>query len=186
MIADLIKDTTVASRYARALHIVTEKRGETVAVLEQMKGMERVLEPGSKVGSFLASPGLRLMDKREALRRALGPHLLPIVIVFVDLLLRKKRLREFPGAVQEFEALVEKQQGIQRAEVVSATPLEPKEQERLHAALEKRTGATIRLSASVDPRLLGGALVRIGDQVIDRSVRTMLDRVGQQLSEVSV
>jgi ATP synthase F1 delta subunit len=182
----MIHDAGVAGRYARALYIVTEKRDETVRVLEDLKGMQRVLEPGSKVGSFLASPGLRLMDKREALRHALKSHVLPIVIVFVDLLLRKKRLTEFAGVVQEFEALVEKKQGIQRAEVVSATPLEGKEKDRLHAALEKRTGAKIRLSASIDPDLIGGALVRIGDHVIDRSVRTMLDRVGQQLSEVSV
>ena len=182
----MIKDTTVASRYARALYLVTEKRGQTVKVLEQMKGMEEVLAPGSRVGTFLASPALRLLDKREALRKALAPLVLPIVAIFIDLLLRKKRLPEFARVVQEFEALVEKQQGIRRAEVVSAVPLRKAETERLHAALEKRTGAKIRLASSVDPDLIGGALVRIGDHLIDRSVRTLLDRVGQQLSEVSV
>jgi F-type H+-transporting ATPase subunit delta len=182
----MIKDTTVAARYARALFIVTEKRRETAATLPQMKGMLEVLEPGSRVGGYLASPGLRLSDKRAALKQTLGKVVLPIVAVFVDLLLRKKRLREFAGVVQEFEALVEKQQGIQRAEVVSAVPLGSAETQRLHAMLEQRTGKKIQLSASIDADLLGGALVRIGDHVIDRSVRTMLDRVGQQLSEVSV
>ena len=182
----MIQDTTVAARYARALFIVTEKRKETVTALEHLKGLVDVLAPHSRVGAHLASPGLRLADKRAALRQSLGKVVLPIVVVFVDLLLRKKRLREFPGVVQEFEALVEKQQGIQRAEVVSAVPLVAAETKRLHAALEKRTGAKIRLTASVDPELLGGALVRIGDHVIDRTVRTLLERVGQQLSEVSV
>jgi len=182
----MIKDTTVAARYARALFIVTEKRRETEAALPQMKGMLAVLEPGSRVGGYLASPGLRLSDKRAALKQTLDKVVLPIVAVFVDLLLRKKRLREFAGVVQEFEALVEKQQGIQRAEVVSAVPLGPAETKRLHAALEQRTGKKIRLTASIDADLLGGALVRIGDHLVDRSVRTLLDRVSQQLSEVSV
>jgi ATP synthase F1 delta subunit len=182
----VIRDTTVAARYARALFIVTERRRETATALAQLSGLRPVLAPGSRVGAHLASPGLRLADKRQALREALGKVVLPIVVVFVDLLLRKKRLREFPGVVQEFEALVEKQQGIQRAEVVSAVPLPAAERQRLHAALERRTGAKIRLTASVDPELMGGALVRIGDHLIDRSVRTLLDRVGQQLSEVAV
>ncbi len=182
----MIHDTTVAARYARALFIVTERRQETVQVLEQIKNVQVVLAPGSKVGMHLASPGLRLADKRAALKQVLGKLVLPIVVVFIDLLLRKKRLREFAGVVQEFEALVEKLQGVQRAEVVSAVPLERAETQRLHAALEQRTGKKIRLSAAIDPDLLGGALVRIGDHVIDRTVRTLLDRVGQQLSEVRV
>ena len=182
----MITDTTVAGRYARALFIVTERRRETERALEQIQDVREVLASGSKVGGYLASPGLRLADKRAAIKQTLGPVVLPIVVVFVDLLLRKKRLREFPGVVQEFEALVEKQQGIQRAQVVSAVSLDGAETKRLHAALEKRTGMKIRLTAAIDPNLLGGALVRIGDHVVDRSVRTLLERVGQQLSEVSV
>jgi len=58
--------------------------------------------------------------------------------------------------------------------------------QRLHADLERRTKSKIRLTAEVDPALVGGALVRIGDRVIDRSVRTLLEQLGRQLAEVSV
>ena len=86
----------------------------------------------------------------------------------------------------EFEALVEKAQGIQRAQVTSAVPLTKPELERLHRELERSTKSKINLTTEVDPRLLGGALVRIGDHVIDRSVRTLLSSIEQQLMEVSV
>jgi F-type H+-transporting ATPase subunit delta len=180
------QDTTVAARYARALFIVTEKRGETVRALEDLKGMDEVIRPHSRVGAFLSTPGIRLLDKREGMKRALASHVLPTVLVFLDLLLRKKRLPEFARIVHEFEALVEKQQGVQRAEVVSTTPLSEAEMKRLHAALEKRTHAKIRLTASVDASLMGGAFVRIGDRVIDRTVRTLLARISEQLLETTV
>ena len=108
------------------------------------------------------------------------------IVLFVDLLLRKKRLHELEGIVAEFEAIVEKKQGIHRAQVVSAVAMNADETRRLHAELERRTGGKIKLTAEVDPTLLGGALVRIGDRVIDRSVRALLEQLGRQLAEASV
>jgi len=181
-----MKDTTVAGRYARGLFILTQKRGETVRALEDLKGLIEVLKPGSRVGNFLASPGVRLADKRESIRRALDGKVARTVVLFVDLLLRKKRLTEYETIVTEFEALVEKLQGVQRAHVVSAVPLTDAEQKRLHGELERHTKSKIRLTSEVDSNLVGGALVRIGDRVIDRSVATLLKAIEQQLSEVSV
>ncbi len=181
-----MKDTPVAGRYARAFMIVTEKRGETEAALADLKGMGEVLKHGSRVGTFLTTPGIRLADKREALKAALQNRVLPSVLLFLDLLLRKKRLDHFADTVTEFEALVEKKQGIQRAHVTSAEPLAEAEAQRLLAALEARTGSKIRLTRGVDSALIGGAHVRIGDRVIDRSVRTLLTTIEQMLHEVAV
>ncbi|TMQ70692.1 MAG: ATP synthase F1 subunit delta [Candidatus Eisenbacteria bacterium] len=181
-----MRDTTVAARYAKGLFILTEKRGETVRALEDLRLLIDVLKHGSRVGNFLASPGVRAADKREALQRGLGDKVTRTVVLFIDLLLRKKRLNEFDPIVTEFEALVEKAQGIQRAHVVSAVPLTDSESGRLHAELERRTHSKIRLTSEVDPRLIGGALVRIGDHVVDRSVATLLKSIERQLSEVTV
>jgi F-type H+-transporting ATPase subunit delta len=108
------------------------------------------------------------------------------VALFFDLLLRKKRMGEIVTVVAAFEALAEKAQGIQRAQVVSAVPLEAPEVERLHRALERTTSAHIRLAADLDPALLGGALVRIGNRVFDRSVRTLLRSIADRLRATSV
>ena len=81
---------------------------------------------------------------------------------------------------------MERQQGIQRAQVVSAVPLQEAERTRLHGEIERMTGKKIRLTTDVDARLLGGALVRIGDRVIDRSVKSLLEAMEQRLLETSV
>lgn len=181
-----MKDLTVAARYAKALLIVTEKRGDTTRALEDLKGLVAVMAHGTPVALQLSSPHLRLADKREALRCALEPHVARVVLLFVDLLLRKRRLDELDVIATEFEALVEDAQGIQHALAVSALPMEEAEVARLHAALERRTGKKIKLTREVDPSILGGALVRIGDRVIDRTVRTLLESIEKQLYEVPV
>jgi F-type H+-transporting ATPase subunit delta len=181
-----MKDTTVASRYAQALFTVTEKRGETERALADLQGLAKALAPGTRAGSLLRSPLVLMSDKRRVVVEVLARHTLRGVAVFVDLLLRKKRMAEFPGIVEQFEALVERKQGVRRAHVVSAVPLTADETARLHKELERYTMSRIKLTSEVDGRLLGGALVRIGDRVIDRSVRTLLDTIQQNLYELNV
>ena len=179
-------DSGVAGRYARALFIVTERRNETAQALPDLLGTWEALRPGTPAGRLLATPLVLLSDKRKVVQQVLGGKVLLSVVMFVDLLLRKKRLAELRVIVSEYEALVEQQQGIQRAQVVSAVPLTDAEQKRVHAEVERMTGKKIRLTAEVDSRLLGGALVHIGDRVIDRSVRSLLDAVEHLLLETSV
>ena len=181
-----MKDVSVAGRYARALFIVTERRGETVAALADLKSVRDLLAPGNAVSSFLASPQVRMPDKHKLLGGALADRALRSVAVFADLLLRKRRLDLLPAVFDEYEALTEKLQGIRRAHVVSAVALEKADRERLHATLERYTKAKVRLTSEVDPAVLGGALVRIGDHVVDRTVRTLLDSIALQLHEANV
>ena len=181
-----MKDATVSGRYARALFMVTEKRGETLVALDDLIGVRDLLARGGRVASFLAAPQMRLADKRQMLARALAERVNRAVAVFVDLLLRKKRLASLAEIVDTFEALVEASQGIRRAHVVSATPLVESERSRLLAALEGYTKGKIKLTAGVDASVMGGAMVRIGDRVVDRTVRTLLDAVAMRLREVSV
>lgn len=189
------KDTSVASRYAKALYLLTErtlaKAGtplveQLTRTLEDVKGLAELVRPGTRLGNFLGSPQVRPADKRKVLEQGLSGRAMRSVVVFADLLLRKKRLVLIDEIAVAFEALVEKAQGVQRAEVVSAVPLLDAEVERLHRELERITRGKIRLTAAVEPDLLGGAHVRIGDRVVDRSVRTLLDAIAVQLQEVSV
>ena len=181
-----MKDVTVAHRYAQALFLVTEKRRVTAAVLEDLKGLHAVLAPGGRVASFLMAPQMRLADKRKALAAALDNRAQRVVVSLLDLLMRKSRLPLLGEIRDAFEALVERAQGIRRAHVVSAVALNEHERTRLIAVLEGYTKASIRLTAEVDAAVMGGAMVRIGDRVVDRTVRTLLQSVAAKLHEVSV
>ena len=191
----MIKDASVAARYARALQILTEKQAAKngqplLALLEQtlveLQGVASLVAPGTRLGKFLLDPQISPDDRRKVLERGLTGKVLPSVRVFGDLLLRKHRLSLAESIAHEFQAIVERAKGLERATAVSAVPLDPAERNRLHAELERFTGKKIVLEFQVDASLIGGAYVRIGDRVIDRSVKTLLASLAQQLHEVSV
>jgi F-type H+-transporting ATPase subunit delta len=191
----LIKDASVAARYARALQILTEKQAAKAGralipileqTLEELQGLAQLLAPGTRLGKFVLDPQISPLDRRRVLEQGLSQRVLPSVRVFADLLLRKKRIGLLEAIAHEFQAIVERAKGLERATVVSAVRLTDGERDRLHGELERFTGKKIVLESLVDASLVGGAYVRIGDRVIDRSVRSLLGSLAQQLYEVSV
>lgn len=190
-----MKDTSVSGRYARALFLLTEhtsaKEGTPLVprleqTLADLQGVAAIVAAGTRVGDFLAHPKVAPQDKRAVLEKGLTGKVLRSVQVFADLLLRKKRLTLAGHIATEFQALVEEAQGLKRAVVTSAVPLNEPERARLLAELERTTGKRIVLTSEIDPSLLGGAYVRIGDRIIDRSVKTLLASISEHLYEASV
>ncbi len=181
-----MSETNVAHRYAHALFLVAKKKDQVPGTLEDLQAIIALLDGDARIGRFFRSPLVRAETKRELLGKALEGRVRPWVREFVDLLLRKKRVSYFRPAVAEYGRLVEEWQGIQRVEVVSAVPLTEDETKRLHVELERITKKTVRLRPSVDPALLGGVYVRIGDRVIDRTVKSLLEAVEHRLFAVSV
>ena len=191
----MIKDASVAARYARALQILTEKQAAKAGralippleqTLEELQGLAKLLAHGTRLGKFVLDPQIGPADRRRVLEQGLSGRVLPSVRVFADLLLRKKRLVLLGAIAHEFQVIVERAKGLERATVVSAVRLTDGERDRLHRELERFTAKKIVLESLVDASLVGGAYVRIGDRVIDRSVRSLLGSLAQQLYEVSV
>jgi F-type H+-transporting ATPase subunit delta len=189
-----MKDATVASRYAKALLLLIQRHQAAGAAqieqldrtLDDLRGLAELVRPGSRIGDLLSHPKVRPEDKRSMLRHALDGRVERTVVVFADLLLRKKRLVMAHEIAREFTILVDRVKGVQHAQVVSAVPLTPDELARLHTSLEKRTGQKITVTTAIDPTLVGGAYARIGDRIIDRSVHTLLQAIANRLYEVSV
>ena len=191
----MMSDSSVAGRYARALYLLVQKQtaksGQPILpvldqTLEELQGVVTLAAPGTRAGKFFMDPQVSPADRRRVLDQALQGKVLPSVRVFADLLLRKKRLVLVKAVAREFQSIVERAKGLDRATVVSAVALNNDERDRLHHELEKVTGKKIVLEAQVDPTLIGGAYVRIGDRVIDRSVKNLLSSIANQLYEVSV
>jgi len=176
----------VAERYARALFLVAERRGEIFEALEDLKRLLALVRGDPRLGGYLRSPLVPLERKRALLKSAFTSRVLVPVASLVDLLLRKKRMGLFADAVDEYEKQVRSWQGLQEAEVVSAVPLTEDELKRLHAGLERATGLTLEFETRVDPDLVGGLYVRIGDRVMDRSVRGLLHSLQDRLFAVSL
>lgn len=180
------RDERVAERYARALFLVAERRGLVFEAQDALQRLLAIVHADRRIGAYFRSPLVPLARKRALLRDELAKGPFPPVASLVDLLLRKKRLALFPDVVREFVQRVRRWQGLQAAEAVSAVPLTEDQLQRLHARLERVTGLTLELAARVDPDLIGGLYVRIGDHIIDHSVKGLLASLQDRLFETSL
>jgi F-type H+-transporting ATPase subunit delta len=100
----------------------------------------------------------------------------------IALLVRRGRIEQLPRVAQEFARLDDRRKGITHATAISAAPLDAKETRAIAARLEELIGGTIDLQTDVDPAILGGVIVRVGDRLIDGSVRGRLERLRNQLT----
>ncbi len=180
------RDDRVAERYARALFLIAQRRGQVFEAQAGLQRLHALAHADPRIGPYFRSPLVPLARKRALLRDELVSGPFRPVAHLLDLLLRKKRLGLFPAVVAEFEKLVRRWQGRQAAEAVSAVPLTADERKRLHARLERVTGLTLELEARVEPELIGGLYVRIGDHIIDHSVKGLLASLQDRLFETTL
>jgi F-type H+-transporting ATPase subunit delta len=174
------RPTTAARRYAEAAfelasHDGTHDRWSSdLHSAEEMIADERV----ARVVDNLAIP---LVEREELLERLLGQRLTPPAFNLVRLLARQRRMDALPAVVAHFDRLLDQSRGIVAATVTSAAPLSPAETEAVGSRVQAMTGKQVRLTTAVDPDLIGGLVVRVGDQWMDASVRGRLERLRDQL-----
>jgi F-type H+-transporting ATPase subunit delta len=129
----------------------------------------------------LANPALRLDQRLKAADGVLAKLGQPVRNL-IFLLVRRRRIEQLPRVVAEFIRLDDRRQGITHATATSAAPLTDSETKALTARLEQMTGGRVDLATDIDPDLLGGLVVRVGDRLIDGSVRGRLERLRNQLA----
>ena len=171
---------TAARRYAEAAFEVA-LRDDTVeawrADLETAAGVAS--DP--RVGHLLANPAVPLETRTKMLETILGKAVSKPVLNLIGLMIRRGRIEELPKVAAEFRRLDNARQGITIASATSAAPLSPDEIQALTERMETFTGGRVELDVQVDPSLLGGVVVRVGDRLIDGSVRGRLERLRNQL-----
>jgi F-type H+-transporting ATPase subunit delta len=138
-----------------------------------------VAEP--KVGRALANPSIPLEERTATASATFGKVVSPPVLNLIALMLRRGRIEQLPHLADEFRRLDNASQGITLATATSASPLNPDEVLALTERMEQYTGGRIELDVRVDPSLLGGLVVQVGDRLIDGSVRSRLERLRNQL-----
>jgi F-type H+-transporting ATPase subunit delta len=171
---------SAARRFAEAAFEVAT-RDDTIETWRSELEASATRLGGEDAMGALSNPALPI-DQRSAAASALLEHVAgPKVQNLVRLLLRRGRIDELPRVAAEFRRLDDRRQGITHATATSASALTPDEIGALTARLEQSTGGRIALDTTVDPSLLGGVIVRVGDRLIDGSVRGRLERLRNQL-----
>jgi len=171
---------TAARRYAEAAFEVA-LRDDAVEAWRAELDMAAAIVADERVGRMLANPALPLDQRLGMAKSIFGKSVAQPVLNLIGLMLRRGRIHELPRLAAEFRRLDNARQGITIATAISAAPLTQDEIRALTERLEALTGGRIELEVQVDPSLLGGLVVRVGDRMIDGSVRGRLERLRNQL-----
>jgi F-type H+-transporting ATPase subunit delta len=175
----------IARRYAEAIFELARKQNTLDRTLEDVKEIA-VLFAHRKLAYLLREPKISAKRKETAIRQALASRVLPTSLNLALLIVQRELVDYMQNIATELENLVLDYRNQAIAEVTTAAPLDEKQQALVKTALERRTGKNIVMQTRVDPSILGGIVARVGDQVIDSSVRYRLASLQQSLlTEVS-
>lgn len=170
-------------QYANALADIALAQGAAEAAAMQLESFGAAYEQSAELRTFLASPAVSVEAKHAVLEKIvkrLGAS--KIIRNFLFVIADHRRTQLIPEIIATFQQVIRQRQGVAEAEVSSAVELSAAQKKELAATLARLTGKKIEPKYSLDPALLGGAVVRIGDTIYDGSVRSRLNEMRARLA----
>ncbi|MEV5029731.1 F0F1 ATP synthase subunit delta [Paenibacillus sp. LPE1-1-1.1] len=171
------RDAAVAKRYAKALFEVAEKQQVVSEVEEQLKLVVQTLEQDADVQKFLSLPSIDPASKIAVLKTAFGDRVSALVINTLEILITRRRQDVIADVYAAYTKVAGESLGQAHATVYTAHALSDEELVGVAAQFGQITGKTIIAQQIVEPALLGGVQVRIGDRLYDGSLSGKLERL---------
>lgn len=175
---------SVARRYATALTQVAQAHGLLDKIEQELGGLAARIETDAELQKVLIHPEVTPQSKKEILTRLFAKEVSPYVLNLLKLLVDKDRFGHLQEINAAYRMLANRIRRKIPVEVVTARPLTPEDQAALAGKLSRASGWQVELDTRVDPAVLGGIRVRIGDRVIDGTVARRLELLKKQLSQV--
>jgi F-type H+-transporting ATPase subunit delta len=176
----MARSTSAARRYAEAAFQLAT-RDDTFDSWTADLDLAAQLVGDDRVARVVDNPSVALAERQATLGRLLARRVSPLTLNLVRLLDQRGRLALLPAIAAEYTRLLDALRGVVAATVTSAAPLGSEETAAIRTRIESMTGRTVKLATAVDPALIGGLTVRVGDRMIDASVRGRLERLRDQL-----
>ena len=168
----------IARRYAKALVQLAAEEGAVDKFTSELAKVEALFAGHPELGALLSNPAYAIESKLETLKEVaekLG--LSDTIRNFLLLIQERSRISCLPAISSSYSILADELSGVVRPVVTSALPLDEGRISEIRSALEKSTGKKVILQINIDPSLIGGIVTKIGDKVLDGSVKTQLTRI---------
>ena len=179
-----MKNLAVSRRYAKALILIGQEDGQAEQYNAELKDIVNLFNTQEGFESALINPLYNKNDRKKVLEAVLAStDLSEIMKSFMILLFDKGRIGFLREIASHYKELADELNGIVKASVVSATELSADALNKIKEALSRKTGKTIVLNVEQDPGLIGGVVTKIGDLVLDGSVKTQLINMRETLKK---
>ena len=171
-----------ARRYAQAVFQIAVESDELERWLDDLTQLADSIT-NEEFRQTLSAPRISMAQKESLIRESLGSSVSPLALNLICLLASRGQVQVLPGIADRFQEMLDGHQGVERAEVVSAVALSDGQQDQVNQMLNELSGKDVRLTTRVDPEILGGLVIRIGDRVMDGSARTRLQNMRRELAQ---
>jgi F-type H+-transporting ATPase subunit delta len=171
----------IASVYARSLFEVARDHGRLDEVREQLGQVADAIEGDQQLQVFFFSPYFSTQEKKEGLGKLLSGAD-PILVNFLELLIEKHRVPALFRIRRTLDALWREENRLLPVSVTSAVALDEATVQQIGERIAQQTGRRVDLTSRVEPDILGGIVVRVGNSVLDASVRHRLDKLRRQVA----
>lgn len=170
-----MRNTILAKRYAKALFAVGKDDGAFEQYGQMLGEMAGLYAEYPEVEDALTNPMYPLDARAKVMEHLVkGVNAPQVMANFFNLLVQKKRANVLPEIAEVYQAMVDEAQNVCRGSIVSATELSGDMKGKVQAALEKITGKKVVLSTNVDSSIIGGVIAKVGDLVMDGSIKNQL------------
>lgn len=169
----------VAKRYAQGLLDFTQESGNTESVFNEMKDIVKVMSQSKDLNQFFSTP---IIDarKKEAIALEIFKDFSPVAKNIIRLIIKQGRESQLKAIAQEFINKVEDIKGTQRISLTSASKLSEQNIQKIIADSKMVNVSNYDLETIIKPEILGGYILRVGDQQIDASVKTQLNNIKKE------
>jgi F-type H+-transporting ATPase subunit delta len=175
-----VRSELIARNYAETLLDLADRNGGAAAMDQFAAALDEVaglVQSDPRVRQFLETPRVPAAEKKRALRAALAGRAPELFLRFVSVLVDKRRQTLLPEIAEAFRGLVDERMGRVRVQVAISHLPDEALQAEIGNALALRLGRTVIPTFTVDPELLGGMVVQVGDEILDGSVRSSAARL---------
>ncbi|MBI9087211.1 MAG: ATP synthase F1 subunit delta [Desulfobacterales bacterium] len=177
-----MKNLAIARRYARALLLIGKENGQAEAYRAELDRVAGLVQGDKALEQAISNPLYEARGRKKVLQAIIDKLDLSVAMKSFLLLLFDKGRFGFLISINDFyQKLADELKGVARASLVSAAALSSETVEKIRSALSRKTGRDIILEVEQDPSLIGGIVTRIGDLVLDGSIKTQLANMRETL-----
>jgi F-type H+-transporting ATPase subunit delta len=170
--------------YATALFQIAEAEGALDRVSDELFRVAKALEQNHELHSALTDIAIPVERKQAVIADLLGDRASPVTLNILSFVVSQGRARELSEIVSDLADLAAQARSKELAEVRTAVDLDEETKKKLAEALGKATGKTVDIKVVIDPSVVGGVYAKVGDQVIDATIRRRLQELREQLAKV--
>ena len=177
-----MKNLSIARRYAKALMLIGKEDGQAEAYRKEMESLSELLERENELERVISNPLYDVVRRRRVLEIVIEKlDLSKVMTSFLMLLFDKGRISFLEIINDYYQRLADELKGVARAELISASALSTGTVEKIRKSLSDMTGKDVTLDIKQDPSIIGGVVTRIGDLVLDGSIKTQLLNMKESL-----